>query len=110
MASRNAQNALRRFVNLSIFSDSDADRSASIAAGWPADPFRPNLQLKTLLSSLSSHPNLTTEAVEAARAIKNDAFQKRVGRNFWNTSNVSNPALVSPRCEDPKASRYAIAL
>jgi hypothetical protein len=40
-----------------------------LAAQWPADPFRPHLQLKTFLESLSHHPNLTDEAVIATRSL-----------------------------------------
>lgn len=49
-----------------------------IAAQWPADPFRPHLQLKTFLDSLAEHPQLTPQAVRAARALENNEFQKKV--------------------------------
>lgn len=49
-----------------------------IAAKWPGDPFRPNIQLKTLFESLAEHPNLTPTAVSAARALKNGEFIKKV--------------------------------
>jgi hypothetical protein len=49
-----------------------------IAASWPIDPFRPNLQLKNFLQSLSTHPNLTQKAVDAAAALKDDAIIKKV--------------------------------
>ncbi|KAL6308861.1 hypothetical protein BKA93DRAFT_692417, partial [Sparassis latifolia] len=48
-----------------------------IAAAWPGDPFRPNIQLKTFLQSLSDHPNLTPQAVEAARELQDNVYQKR---------------------------------
>ncbi|KAL1938957.1 hypothetical protein VTO73DRAFT_11110 [Trametes versicolor] len=48
-----------------------------IAAKWPGDPFRPNIQLKTLFESLAEHPNLTPTAVSAARALKNGEFIKK---------------------------------
>ncbi|KAI0632863.1 hypothetical protein C8Q77DRAFT_1059165 [Trametes polyzona] len=48
-----------------------------IAAKWPGDPFRPNIQLKTLLESLAEHPNLTPTAVRAARALQEDQFKTK---------------------------------
>ncbi|KAI0830149.1 hypothetical protein BC628DRAFT_1313326 [Trametes gibbosa] len=48
-----------------------------IAAKWPGDPFRPNVQLKTLLTSLAEHPNLTPAAVRTARALKNGEFKAK---------------------------------
>ncbi|OBZ74342.1 hypothetical protein A0H81_05344 [Grifola frondosa] len=48
-----------------------------IAAAWPEDPFRPNLQLRTLLESLADHPNLTPEAVRATRALKDNEPMKK---------------------------------
>jgi len=47
---------------------------SSIAASWPTDPFRPNLQLKNFFQSLSTHPNLTPAAVDAVDALKNNAI------------------------------------
>src|SRR5689334_8921142 len=49
-----------------------------VAAQWPVDPFRPNLQLKTFFESLADHPQLTQQAVRAARALEENEFQKRV--------------------------------
>lgn len=49
-----------------------------VAATWPEDPFRPNMQLKTFLESLADHPNLTPQAVEAAQALKNNEIMKKV--------------------------------
>ncbi|KZT24957.1 hypothetical protein NEOLEDRAFT_1178726 [Neolentinus lepideus HHB14362 ss-1] len=48
-----------------------------IALSWPYDAFRPNLQLKTFLSSLSTHPGLTADVVEAARALSNNEISKQ---------------------------------
>jgi len=48
-----------------------------ISVQWPADPFRPHLQLKTFLESLSKHPNLTPETVDAARSLQNNATYKK---------------------------------
>lgn len=49
-----------------------------IAAQWPVDPFRPHLQLKRFLDSLADHPELTPQAVRAARALESNEFQKKV--------------------------------
>lgn len=49
-----------------------------IAANWPGDPFRPNVQLKTFLTSLAEHPNLTPAAVRAARALQNNEYKTKV--------------------------------
>ena len=48
-----------------------------IAAQWPTDPFRPNLQLKTFLDSLAAHPQLTSQAVRASRVLLNNEVQKK---------------------------------
>ena len=42
------------------------------------DPFRPNVQLKTFLHSLASHPNLTPGAVQAAQGLLHNSSQKKV--------------------------------
>ncbi|KIJ18145.1 hypothetical protein PAXINDRAFT_71802 [Paxillus involutus ATCC 200175] len=54
-----------------------AQRLSTIAAAWPTDPFRPNLQLKTFLQSLSAHPNLTQEAVQSARVLLDNGVQHK---------------------------------
>ena len=51
-----------------------------LAAQWPADPFRPHLQLKTFLESLSRHPNLTEEAVIATRSLLQNDLRHKVRR------------------------------
>ncbi|KAI8972567.1 hypothetical protein BD414DRAFT_425702 [Trametes punicea] len=48
-----------------------------IAASWPGDPFRPNVQLKTFMESLAEHPNLTPAAVRASQALQNDVFKNK---------------------------------
>ncbi|OSD03681.1 hypothetical protein PYCCODRAFT_1466603 [Trametes coccinea BRFM310] len=48
-----------------------------IAAQWPADPFRPTVQLKTFMESLAEHPNLTPAAVRASQAIQNNEFMNK---------------------------------
>lgn len=60
-------------------------RLRSIAATWPVDPFRPNLQLKNFLTSLADHPNLTPEAVRAAHTLQDSQLQKKV--------NISAPSI-----------------
>ncbi|PCH43015.1 hypothetical protein WOLCODRAFT_73673 [Wolfiporia cocos MD-104 SS10] len=54
-----------------------AQQLRTIAAFWPGDPFRPNLQLKNLLDALADHPNLSAQAVKAARALQTNEFQKK---------------------------------
>lgn len=51
-----------------------------IATNWPADPIRPNMQLKTFLESLAEHPNLASRpaAVEAAKALQENRWMKKV--------------------------------
>jgi hypothetical protein len=55
-----------------------ASRLSRIAHSWPTDPFRPNMQLKTFMQSLSEHPNLTPAAVDAAQALEANAAVKKV--------------------------------
>ncbi|TFK37616.1 hypothetical protein BDQ12DRAFT_699045 [Crucibulum laeve] len=50
---------------------------STIADTWIKDLFRPNLQLRTFLKSLSAHPKLTPEAVQAARALRDDDMKKQ---------------------------------
>jgi len=51
-----------------------------LAAQWPADPFRPHLQLKTFFESLSHHPNLTDGAVIATRSLLQNDTRHKVRR------------------------------
>jgi len=44
-------------------------RLRHIAAEWPADPLRPKLQLKTFLTALAEHPELSPRAVAATNAL-----------------------------------------
>ncbi|KAE9406096.1 hypothetical protein BT96DRAFT_852019 [Gymnopus androsaceus JB14] len=53
-----------------------AQQLSSIAGQWPKDPFRPHLLLPTFLQSLSKHPKLTPEAVQAVQALKNNRAKK----------------------------------
>lgn len=55
-----------------------AHKLKAIAAAWPADPFRPNMQLKHLLASLATHPRLTPDAVRSARVLLDNGVQHRV--------------------------------
>jgi hypothetical protein len=55
-----------------------AQKMGSIAGTWVKDPFRPNLQLQTLLQSLASHPKLTPQVVQAARTLRDNDMYKKV--------------------------------
>ena len=59
-------------------SKSGAQRLSKIAATWLTDPFQPNVQLRTFLQSLASHPNLTPGAVQAAQGLLDNSIQKKV--------------------------------
>ncbi|KAK1232189.1 hypothetical protein PQX77_004670 [Marasmius sp. AFHP31] len=54
-----------------------AQNMSKVAKSWPKDPFRPHLQLSGFLESLSNHPRLTPQAVQAAQALENSTVQKR---------------------------------
>ncbi|KAF8130272.1 hypothetical protein EV363DRAFT_1219193 [Boletus edulis] len=54
-----------------------AQRLKSVAAAWPTDPFRPNLQLKTFFESLATHPHLTPNAVQSANVLLENGIQHR---------------------------------
>ncbi|KAI5120625.1 hypothetical protein M0805_009385 [Coniferiporia weirii] len=49
----------------------------SVAQSWPTDPFRPNMQLRSFLLSLSAHPQLTPAAVRASQALRANELQKK---------------------------------
>jgi hypothetical protein len=53
-------------------------RLRHIAADWPADPLRPNLQLKTFLAALADHPALSARAVAATSALYKNRVLDRV--------------------------------
>jgi hypothetical protein len=55
-----------------------AQKLSAIAHSWVVDPFRPNLQLQTFLESLAVHPRLTTQAVSAARSLRDNDIAKKV--------------------------------
>ncbi|PSS34246.1 hypothetical protein PHLCEN_2v1712 [Hermanssonia centrifuga] len=52
-----------------------------IAAKWPVDPFRPNLQLKTFFESLADHPQLTSQAMKATRMLEENEIKKKACLN-----------------------------
>lgn len=55
-----------------------AQKLSTIATSWPKDPFRPHLQLSTFFQSLSTHPKLTPQAVQATQSLKNSEVLKKV--------------------------------
>lgn len=59
-----------------------------IASLWAIDPFRPHVQCQTFLRSLATHPKLTSEAVEAARALQSNVMMKKVPSSRDCSSNV----------------------
>jgi hypothetical protein len=65
-------------------------RLRQIAADWPADPLRPNLQLKTFLSALADHPALTADAVAATNALQKNQVSRRVRGLFSTIFSVGN--------------------
>ncbi|KAG9311083.1 hypothetical protein JVU11DRAFT_8990 [Chiua virens] len=54
-----------------------AQKLKTIAAAWPTDPFRPNMQLKTFLASLTTHPRLTSDAAQSARVLLENGVQNK---------------------------------
>ncbi|KAF8556772.1 hypothetical protein OG21DRAFT_1596292 [Imleria badia] len=54
-----------------------AQKLKTIAAAWPTDPFRPNMQLKTFFESLATHPRLTPDAVQSARVLLDNDVQHK---------------------------------
>ncbi|KIM60227.1 hypothetical protein SCLCIDRAFT_1216991 [Scleroderma citrinum Foug A] len=72
-----------------------SQRLLKIAAAWPTDPFRPNIQLKTFLQSLASHPNLTPGAVQAAQGLLDNNIQK----NYPLSSKTLQPASMPKHYE-----------
>jgi len=68
--------AKRRTLPDNVYHQEMRQKLSSIAATWHVDPFRPNLQLKNFLNALSEHPNLTPQAVNAARMLRRGEIQK----------------------------------
>jgi len=73
-------------------------RLRHIAVEWPADPLRPNLQLKTFLAALADHPALSARAVAATNAL----HQNRV------TSRVSNLLFFGSHGYDRRLKNFQI--
>ena len=69
-----------RVTAFAMTTKSVGNQLQKLAAQWPADPFRPHLQLKTFLESLSRHPSLTDEAVIATRSLLQNDLRHKVGR------------------------------
>lgn len=67
-----------------------------LAAKWPADPFRPHLQLKTFLESLSHHPNLTDGAVIAARSLLQNDLRHKVRSCSTHRNHEPHMLMVMP--------------
>ncbi|KAI0316962.1 hypothetical protein OF83DRAFT_1164112 [Amylostereum chailletii] len=76
-----------------------------LAEKWPADPLRPNLQLKTFLTSLAEHPNLTPNAVHAVRSL----HENRFAHKFPVPETVMKPASM-PLHYERLAEGYAKSL
>lgn len=73
-----------------------AQKLRSVAAAWPADPFRPNMQLKTLLDSLSTHPRLSPDVVQSARVLLENGVQHRVSASSLMHSVPSQAVFAVP--------------
>lgn len=54
-----------------------SQRLVSIAETWTKDPFRPNIQLSTFLSSLAAHPRLTKRAVDDTLALRDNVMMNK---------------------------------
>ncbi|EIW76678.1 hypothetical protein CONPUDRAFT_63320 [Coniophora puteana RWD-64-598 SS2] len=54
-----------------------AQKLFAIAKTWPVDPFRPNIQLKNFLQSLSTHPRLTEQIVIPVQALRDNTIQTK---------------------------------
>lgn len=72
-----------------------APKLKAIAAAWPSDPFRPNMQLKTFLESLATHPRLTPNAVHSARVLLDNGVQHKV------SASLVCPKVLQPRLQYP---------
>lgn len=67
-----------KMATAAVASKKLAQKLSAVAHSWVADPFRPNLQLKTFLESLAAHPRLTPQAVSATRALRDNEMAKKV--------------------------------
>ncbi|KIM81931.1 hypothetical protein PILCRDRAFT_479495 [Piloderma croceum F 1598] len=86
-----------------------SQKLSTIAASWPTDPFRPTMQLKTFLQSLSAHPNLTPKAVEAANALKGDVIMKKYPLSKKTLEPASRPHYYNRLVEGFEKSSRGIA-
>ena len=72
-----------------------AQQLSTVASTWIKDPFRPNMQLQTLLQSLATHPRLTPQAVNAALALKENEVYRQVYYPPKNISSCARGLIVS---------------
>ncbi|KNZ77349.1 hypothetical protein J132_05777 [Termitomyces sp. J132] len=80
-----------------------------IAATWTKDPFRPNLQLKTLWQSLATHPRLTAQSVRAARFLQDNEMYKQYPLSKKTLYPASSPAHYDRLVEAFEKSAKGIA-
>jgi len=75
----------------------------AIAAAWPTDPFRPNLQLKRFLDALATHPRLSPAAVQSATALLENRAQHRVSPSAFVDRLLNHPLqfLLSKKTLEP---------
>ncbi|KZP30050.1 hypothetical protein FIBSPDRAFT_1038415 [Athelia psychrophila] len=100
----------RSFLALTTMPPSNLSQKLSTLAGaWPQDPLRPNLQLKNFLKSLSTHPNLTPKAVEAAQDLQRDAALKKYKLSKKTMEPASRPHYYTRLVEGYDKSMQGIA-
>ncbi|KAI0346530.1 hypothetical protein BDW22DRAFT_1405334 [Trametopsis cervina] len=80
----------------------------TIAQRWPTDPFRPHLQLGAFLKSLADHPQLTPQAVKAARALEENEFQRKYALSKKTLSPKSMPHYYDRLVEGVEKSAQGI--
>ncbi|KAI0779119.1 hypothetical protein BC629DRAFT_1289873 [Irpex lacteus] len=81
----------------------------TIAKRWPVDPFRPHLQLGAFLNSLAEHPQLTPQAVRAARALEENEFQRKYPLTKGTLKPKSMPHYYTRLIEGVEKSAQGIA-
>ncbi|KAF9526027.1 hypothetical protein CPB83DRAFT_858534 [Crepidotus variabilis] len=86
-----------------------AQKLTSIAESWVKDPFRPNLQLSTLLNSLAAHSRLTKQAVESARALRDNGMMKKYPLTQKMLDPASRPQYYQRLVEGYEKSAQGIA-
>lgn len=84
----------------------------NVASRWPVDPFRPHLQLGTFLKALADHPQLTPQAVRAARALEENEFQRKVRRlkSVYLYTHMLSSGVVCVVGKDFASEVYAVVL